>query len=39
MILTAGRVIEETKERKQKKSGELYLPDISVCNTDFQRGL
>ena len=38
LILTTGSVIEKIKERKQKSSSELYLPDISVCNTNLQRG-
>ena len=28
----------KNKEREQKLSGELYLPDISVCNTNLQQG-
>ena len=38
MILKAGRVIEKKEERKQKYSGELYMLDISVCNTNLQGG-
>ena len=30
---------KKCKERKRKSNGELYLPDISVCNTNHQRGL
>ena len=33
------RFIRNETKNETKSNGELYLPDISVCNTNLQRGL